>query len=70
MHPTIIRTPILRDLVGEEDEATVMAKLIRQTPLGRLGEPEEVAQAIVYLASESRFVTGSELKIDGGISAL
>jgi NAD(P)-dependent dehydrogenase (short-subunit alcohol dehydrogenase family) len=72
VHPTFIRTPILKDLVGQgKDEAVVMAKLVRQVPLGRLGEPEEVAQAIVYLASdESRFVTASELKIDAGISAM
>jgi NAD(P)-dependent dehydrogenase (short-subunit alcohol dehydrogenase family) len=45
--------------------------LIKQVPLRRLGEPEEVAQAVVYLASnESRFMTGAELKLDGGISAM
>lgn len=71
VHPTFIRTPILQDLVGDKDEATVFAKLERQVPLGRLGEAEEVAQAVLYLASdESRFVTASELKIDGGISAM
>lgn len=39
-------------------------------PLGRVGEPEDVASGIVYLASdESRFITGSELVIDGGYTA-
>jgi NAD(P)-dependent dehydrogenase (short-subunit alcohol dehydrogenase family) len=39
-------------------------------PLGRLGEADDVANGIVYLASdESRFMTGAELKLDGGISA-
>jgi NAD(P)-dependent dehydrogenase (short-subunit alcohol dehydrogenase family) len=71
VHPTFIRTPILQDLVGDKDEATVFAKLERQVPVGRLGEAEEVAQAVLYLASdESRYVTASELKIDGGISAM
>ncbi|RKF18253.1 glucose 1-dehydrogenase [Altericroceibacterium spongiae] len=71
VHPTFIRTPILQDLVGDKEEATVLAKLEKQVPLGRLGEAEEVAQAVLYLASdESRFVTASELKIDGGISAM
>lgn len=71
VHPTFIKTPILNDLVGDRDEAIVMAKLAKQVPLGRLGEPEDVAEAIVYLASdESRFMTGAELKLDGGISAM
>jgi NAD(P)-dependent dehydrogenase (short-subunit alcohol dehydrogenase family) len=70
VHPTFIRTPILDSLVGERDEATVLAKLARQVPLGRLGEADDVANGIVYLASdESRFMTGAELKLDGGISA-
>ena len=39
-------------------------------PLQRLGEPEDVGYAVLYLASdESRFVTASEFKIDGGITA-
>ncbi|MBN8845704.1 MAG: glucose 1-dehydrogenase [Sphingomonadales bacterium] len=71
VHPTFIKTSILQELVGEKDEATVFAKLEKQVPVGRLGEAEEVAQAVLYLASdESRFVTASELKIDGGISAM
>ena len=38
-----------------------------RVPLGRLGRPEEVAQAVLFLASdESSFITGSELLIDGG----
>ena len=46
-------------------------KLSRQVPLGRLGEPNDVAYAVLYLASdESKFMTGAELKLDGGISAM
>jgi NAD(P)-dependent dehydrogenase (short-subunit alcohol dehydrogenase family) len=71
IHPTFIRTPILDDLVGDRDASTVMAKLARQVPLGRLGEPDDIAYAVVYLASdESRFMTAAELKLDGGISAM
>jgi NAD(P)-dependent dehydrogenase (short-subunit alcohol dehydrogenase family) len=70
VHPTFIKTPILDSLIGERDEATVLAKLARQVPLGRLGEANDVANGIVCLASdESRFMTGAELKLDGGISA-
>ena len=68
--PTFIKTPILNSLIGERDEATVLAKLARQAPLGRFGEAADVANGIVYLASdESRFMTAAELKLDRGISA-
>jgi NAD(P)-dependent dehydrogenase (short-subunit alcohol dehydrogenase family) len=71
IHPTFIDTPILdkyREMFGKEEAE---AKLARQVPLGRIGEPEDVAAAALYLASdESRFVTGAELKVDGGISAM
>ncbi len=71
VHPTFIDTPILdgmRDIVGRE---ALDAKLARQVPLGRLGEPNDVAYCVLYLASdESKFVTGAEFKVDGGISAL
>ncbi|HEX4080250.1 MAG TPA: SDR family oxidoreductase [Rhizomicrobium sp.] len=40
-------------------------------PLGHIGEPDDIAYAVLYLASdESKFVTGAELKVDGGISAM
>lgn len=71
IHPTFIDTPILnpiRQMFGK-DEAE--AKLARQVPLGRIGEPEDIANAVLYLASdESKFMTGAELKLDGGISAM
>lgn len=71
IHPTFIDTPILdplRALFGKEEAE---AKLARQVPLGRIGKPEDIANAALYLLSdESRFVTGAEIKIDGGISAM
>jgi NAD(P)-dependent dehydrogenase (short-subunit alcohol dehydrogenase family) len=40
-------------------------------PLGRIGAPDDIANAVLYLASdESRFMTAAELKLDGGISAM
>jgi NAD(P)-dependent dehydrogenase (short-subunit alcohol dehydrogenase family) len=70
IHPTFIDTPILdkwRAMFGDATEA----KLGRQIPLGHIGEPDDVANAALYLASdESKFVTGAEIKIDGGISAM
>jgi NAD(P)-dependent dehydrogenase (short-subunit alcohol dehydrogenase family) len=71
VHPAFVKTPILEDLVGDGDREVVMTKLAKQVPLGRLGEPVDVANAVVYLSSdESKFVTGAELKLDGGISAM
>lgn len=71
VHPAFIRTPILDDLGRGKDPDVVTDKLVRQIPLGRLGEAEDVAHAVLYLASdESRFMTGAELKLDGGISAM
>lgn len=71
VHPVFTRTPIVDPLIelgggGEEGEK----KLVKQIPLRRLGEPEDVGYCVLYLASdESRFVTASEFKIDGGITA-
>ncbi|WP_200957977.1 SDR family oxidoreductase [Sphingomonas sp. Root710] len=71
LHPTFIHTPILDEIIGDRDEAVVLGKLARQIPLGRVGEPDDVAYAVLYLASdESRFMTGAEVKLDGGISAM
>ena len=71
VHPTFIDTPILdrtKEMFGAEK---ALAKLARQVPLGRVGEPDDIAYAVLYLASdESKFVTGAELKVDGGISAM
>ena len=71
IHPTFIRTPMLDDLRGDRDEAETLARLAKQVPLGRLGDPDDVAYAVLYMASdESRFITAAEFKIDGGISAV
>lgn len=71
IHPTFIDTPILDPIRGMFGKEEAEAKLGRQVPMGRIGKPEEVAALAVYLLSdESRFVTGAELKIDGGISAM
>ena len=62
--PGHVRSP-MSDAEGENPSAVVAA-----TPLGRGAEPEEISYAVMYLASaESKFVTGSDLVIDGGYLA-
>ena len=71
IHPTFIDTPILDRLREQFGKEVAEGKLARQIPLGHIGEPEDVANAVLYLASdESKFMTGAELKLDGGISAM
>lgn len=65
--PGVIETPMTAKLT-EYKEA--MEMLVRATPMQRLGQPEEVANAILFLASdEASYITGAELVIDGGYSA-
>ena len=73
VHPTFIDTPILDGMVTSSGKSkdVIMDKLARQIPLKRVGQPDDIANGVLYLASdESRFMTGAELKLDGGISAM
>lgn len=71
IHPTFIDTPILDPMAAGGSREELTAKLARQVPLKTIGDPDDVAYAVIYLASdESKFMTGAELKIDGGISAM
>ena len=71
VHPTFIDTPILDPLRQQLGKEVAEGKLARQIPLGHIGEPDDIANAVLYLASdESKFMTGAELKLDGGISAM
>jgi len=71
IHPTFIDTPILDPLRQRFGKEEAEAKLGRQVPLGHIGEPDDIANACLYLASdESKFMTGAEMKLDGGISAM
>lgn len=71
VHPGYVWTPMVEEALEERGELEEKREQVAALhPLGRLGEPEEVAYAILYLASdESAFVTGSELVIDGGYTA-
>ncbi len=72
IHPGFIWTPLVEEL-GKETPEGVEAfreQLGSRHPLGHVGEPDDIAYGALYLASdESRFVTGSELVIDGGYTA-
>jgi 2-keto-3-deoxy-L-fuconate dehydrogenase len=69
--PGTVQSPSLEErinaLPGSYDENR--AAFIARQPMGRLGSPEEIATLAVYLASdESAFLTGGEIKIDGGLT--
>jgi len=67
VHPGPILTPMTEKRRADPE---IYRLMISRIPLGRYGEPDEVAYAVLYLASdESAFVTGSELVIDGGWTA-
>mgnify|MGYP001443170050 CR=1 FL=1 len=71
IHPTFVDTPILDSMQGGMSKEELKSKLARQVPLGVIGDADDVAYAVIFLASdESKFITGAELKIDGGISAM
>ena len=70
VHPGAIRTPILDKVMAQSpDPEGLLASFVASHPIGRLGQPEEIAAIAVYLASdESAFATGAEFRIDGGSS--
>ena len=69
--PCNIRTPMLeRELDASKNREQAIQRYYRLMPMGRFGEPEEVASAAVFLASdESTFTTASVLMVDGGVTA-
>ncbi|NHO33776.1 glucose 1-dehydrogenase [Acetobacter fallax] len=71
VHPGYIWTPMVQGLTGgTADQVAARQKLVDLHPIGHLGEPDDIAYGILFLASdESKFMTGSELVIDGGYTA-
>jgi len=74
IHPGYIHTAMMEDTCKRDYDGDIpkgLAELGKLHPMGRVGQPDEIAAGVVYLASEeSKFVTGSELVIDGGYTAV
>jgi len=65
--PGPVNTPLLQELFAKDEERA--ARRLVHVPMGRFGEPEEMANAVLFLASdESSFITASTFLVDGGIS--
>ena len=71
VHPAFVNTPILDPIKQAFGAEEAVAKLARQIPMNKIGDTDDVSYAILYLASdESKFMTGTEIVLDGGLSAM
>jgi NAD(P)-dependent dehydrogenase (short-subunit alcohol dehydrogenase family) len=67
--PGAVHTPMLRGFVGGDEQA--LEAMGKRAPMGRLGEPAEIAEAIAWLLSDAAsFVTGATVEPDGGVAAV
>ncbi len=70
LHPVFTRTAMVQSMIDAAPERNIEQKLIKQIPIRKLAEPIDIANAAVFLASdEASFITGTELIVDGGLSA-
>jgi NAD(P)-dependent dehydrogenase (short-subunit alcohol dehydrogenase family) len=68
--PGYVRTRLVQEWLDRQDDPGVEARVIELQPLGRIGEPGEVASLVSFLASdESSYMTGAVISIDGGLGA-
>ena len=67
VHPGPVNAPLIEEFLPFPEKIKMLESMV---PMERLGQPDEIASAVLFLASdESSFMTGSELIIDGGINA-
>lgn len=73
IHPGFVATPMVANATGampDELAEAYGARTVGQTPLGRIGEPDDIGGVVAFLASDaSRYMTGSEIVVDGGFTA-
>jgi NAD(P)-dependent dehydrogenase (short-subunit alcohol dehydrogenase family) len=73
VHPGYVATPLVTNAIGAlppDQAAALQQDLLGRIPMARLGEPREIANVVLFLASdESSYMTGSELVVDGGYTA-
>lgn len=68
--PAVVETPVYNTFMSDEDVAATLPTFDAFHPLGRNGQPADVAEAILFLASEdASWITGSVLPVDGGVTA-
>jgi NAD(P)-dependent dehydrogenase (short-subunit alcohol dehydrogenase family) len=72
VQPGAINTPMMQRYVeGAENPEQQLADFAASHPMNRVGEPEEVVRAVLFLASEdSSFTTGDSISVDGGVIAI
>jgi NAD(P)-dependent dehydrogenase (short-subunit alcohol dehydrogenase family) len=72
VHPGFMRTPMVDNALTtmpKEEVDALLTRMANEIPLGEMGDPEDIANGCLYLASdESKYVTGAELVIDGGFT--
>jgi len=68
--PAVVETPVYQSFIPEDQVRAVLDSFHAFHPLGRIGQPDDVVSAIVFLASdEARWITGTVLPVDGGVTA-
>jgi NAD(P)-dependent dehydrogenase (short-subunit alcohol dehydrogenase family) len=68
--PGVVATPLAHGPISEDRREKFKSRFGRHQPIGRVGVPDDIAQAALFLASDdSTFITGAELVVDGGANA-